>query len=111
MVKTHLEGVLAPPLVPEGDDVKVPIETDDELRNEPQRGEQASGSEMSADASAQTEEKELVVLQNKLQMLLKSLMKRLWLQRQFVVEKRRLKQTSKHRRTRLSRTRRVSSEA
>ena len=38
--------------------MKVPIETDDELRNEPQRGEQASGSEMSADASAQTEEKE-----------------------------------------------------
>ena len=38
--------------------MKVPIETDDELKNEPQRGEQASGSEMSADASAQTEEKE-----------------------------------------------------
>lgn len=38
--------------------MKVPIETDGELRNDPQRGEQASGSEMSADASAQTEEKE-----------------------------------------------------
>lgn len=38
--------------------MKVPIETDDELKNEPQHEEGASGSEMSADASVETEENE-----------------------------------------------------